>query len=79
MLGQEGSSDSEIVNETKIQGTTDASKAGSLGIDGHAVQKECKIPHTIPGKCQKENAFFFFFQSKTATLIINLHNKNLSK
>lgn len=78
MLGQEGSSDSEIVNETKIQGTTDASKAGSLGIDGHAVQKECKIPHTIPGKCQKENAFFFF-QSKTATLIINLHNKNLSK
>ena len=33
MLGQEGSSDSEIVNETKIQGTTDASKAGSLGIN----------------------------------------------
>lgn len=53
-------SDSEIVNETKIQGTTDALKAGSLGIDGHSAQKECKMPHTIPGKCQKENPFFFF-------------------
>ena len=76
MLGQEGSSDSEIMNETKIQGTTDASKAGSLGTDGHSVQKECKISHTIPGKCQKENAFLFFSKVKQPHLSLTSTTRN---